>query len=117
MGTNFTMTRGNNVTLSGTATLSGDPYELGGCLLWFTAKYRYTDADLDAVFQKSIGSGITITNPTQGLFTVAILPADTLAVAKARTVLVWDLQVQDGSGKVYTLNSGSIVINPDVTNA
>lgn len=116
MGQNFTMTRGNNVSLSGTATLSGDPYNLGGCSLYFTAKYRFTDDDSAAVFQKSIGNGISITVPTAGLFTVAIVPADTLAVAKARTILVWDLELVDGSGQVYTINSGNLVINPDVTN-
>ena len=116
MGTNFTMTRGDTVSLSGTATLSGDPYDLAGCSLWFTAKNKYTDDDPAAVFQKSIGDGITVTSAAQGLFVVVISPGDTEAVAKSRTILVWDLQLMDGSGNIYTLNSGNLVINPDVTN-
>lgn len=116
MGTNFTMVRGDNVSLSGIATLSGEPYSLALCSLWFTAKYRYTDDDETAVFQKTIGDGITVTNPTAGLFIVEIVPDDTEPVAKARTILVWDLQLMDGSGKIYTLNSGNLIINPDVTN-
>ena len=114
---NFTMTRMDDVSLSGTATLSGSPYALGGCSLWFTAKRKYTDADSAAIFQKSIGSGITVTNPTQGLFVIEIAPADTTAVEKVKTILVWDLQLRDSSGKTYTIASGNLIINPDVTNA
>jgi len=110
------MTRGDNVGFSGNATLEGEPYDLAGCLLYFTAKRQYTDADSAAIFQKSVGSGITITNPTQGLFTVAIAPLDTAALSKVKTILVWDLQLQDGSGKIYTLAQGNLVVNPDVTN-
>jgi hypothetical protein len=114
---NFTMTRMDNVSLSGTATLSGSPYDLGGCSLWFTAKKKYTDADSAAIFQKSIGAGITVTSSTQGLFVVAIATTDTEAVDKVKTILVWDLQLRDSSSKTYTMASGNLIINPDVTNA
>lgn len=113
---NFTMTRGNDVSLSGTATLSGDPYDLSGCSLYFTAKRRFTDDDSAAIFQKSVGSGITITSAAQGLFVVAIGSDDTISVEKVKTILVWDLELHDSAGKIYTIASGNLVINPDVTN-
>lgn len=114
---NLTMTRGDSRTLSGSVTLSGDPYDLAGCSIWFTAKYRYTDADASAVFQKTIGSGITVTNPTQGLITITIDPADTALIAKVKTVLVFDIQIQTSGGSKWSAASGNLVITPDVTNA
>jgi hypothetical protein len=113
---NFTMTRGNNVSLSGTATLSDDPYDLTSCTLYFTAKRKFTDEDSAAIFQKSIGDGITITSAAQGLFVVAIASEDTIALEKVKTILVWDLELHDSSSKIYTIASGNLVVNPDVTN-
>jgi hypothetical protein len=115
---NFSMTRGDSVSWAGTATLSSSPYDLTGILgMSFTAKNKTTDTDANAVFKKTIGDGITVTSAAQGLFTVAILPADTASVSKVKTILVWDLEVVDSGGNVYTLNSGNLVINPDVTSS
>jgi hypothetical protein len=116
MSVNFTMTRGDDVSWACTATLSGDPYDLASCALYFTGKSKFTDDDASAIFQKSIGDGIVVTNPTQGLFTVSLVPGDTTALSKVRTMLVWDLELVDSAGKTYTLNSGNLVVNPDVTN-
>jgi hypothetical protein len=112
---NFTMTRGDTVILSGTTTLGGDPYDLTGATLVFTAKSRYTDADEDAIFQKTEGDGITVVSAAQGLFTVEIEPDDTADVPKVKTVLFWDTQVTDSESKKYTIASGKLIINPDVT--
>lgn len=114
---NFTMTRGDTVILSGTTTLGGDPYDLSGATLLFTAKNRYTDDDADAVFQKSVGDGITVVSAAQGLFTVEIEPDDTADVPKVQTVLFWDTQVVDSESKKYTIASGKLIIKPDVTDA
>jgi uncharacterized protein YbjT (DUF2867 family) len=113
---NFTITRGDDVGWSGTVELSDVAYDLAGCALYFTGKNKYTDADASAIFQKTIGSGITVTNPTQGLFTIALVPADTTAIPKAKTILVWDLQLVNSAGKRYTIASGNLIVNPDVTN-
>ena len=116
MPTNFTITRGDTWSLSGSATLGGDPYDLAGCTLYFTVKYKHTDSEEDAVFQKSTGSGITHTNPTNGLYTVSANPADTTGLTKTRQVLVWDCQLVTAGGAKYTLNYGNLVVLPDVTN-
>jgi hypothetical protein len=115
---NFTMTRGDSATFSGTVTLGGDPYDLSGAAhMWFTAKNKYVDSDEDAVFQKTLDDGITVVSPTAGLYSVAIVPADTEDVPKAKTILVWDVQIEDSEGNIYTMASGKLVINPDVTDA
>ena len=112
---NITMSRGDSVVLSGSLTLGGDPYDLSGASLWFTAKTKHTDADEDAIFQKTVGDGITVVSAAQGLISVAIDPDDTSSLSAVKTQLVWDLQVVDSEGNVYTAASGYLIVNPDVT--
>lgn len=112
---NFTMTRGDTVQFSVVVTLDDVAYDLTDCSLWFTAKYKYTDDDDDAVFQKTLGDGITVTSAPQGLAAIVISPTDTDALSLIKTVLFWDLQLVDDSGNVYTIASGNLIVNPDVT--
>jgi len=113
--TDFTITRGDTVTLNVAATASGAYYPLIGAQVWFTAKYNYSDPDALAVFQKTIGSGIAVTDPVKGLMTMVILPADTAGVASVKVILVYDIQIEDFSGNVYTVASGNLIVVPDVT--
>lgn len=111
------MTRGDDVTLDVTAVDQGQPVDLTGCDLWWTAKLRKLDADAEAVMQKTNepGGGITVTDQLGGIAEVAILPADTEDLASI--ALWWDLQVRDGDDKIRTLASGRLVVNSDVTRA
>ena len=111
--TDLIIFRGNTVSLSVTVTASGSVYNLTGCSLTFTAKIKYTDTS--AVFQKTIGNGITVTTPTSGLVTIVISPSDTLSLSNAKQMLVYDLEAVDGSGNVYTLASGNLIVYPKVT--
>ena len=115
MSVNFAMTRGDTVSFSIAVTLSGAPFDLSSCSLWFTAKNKFTDLDNAAVFQKTIGNGIVVTNAVQGLATVTILPADTNSLSLIKTILFWDLQLKDSSNNIYTINSGNLIVSPDVT--
>jgi hypothetical protein len=115
MSTNLTIYRGRDVSLDIAVTLDSDPYDLTSCSLWFTAKEAYTDDDVDAVFQKEIGSGITVTSAASGLATIAIEPSDTSGLSAVKTVLFWDIKLETDAGKFYTLNEGKLIINPDVT--
>lgn len=111
----FTLYRGDTVELNIVVTASGSAYSLTGRSLWFTAKYAYKDADAAAVFQKTIGNGITVTSASGGLATVKILATDTSSLPSSKTLLVYDLQCKDPSGNIYTLASGNLVFLPDVT--
>jgi hypothetical protein len=115
MSTDFTMTRGDTVNLAAVVTQNGLPYPLTGCQMWFTAKNYYTDPDASAVFQHTIGSGITIIDATKGWAQLVISPADTAPLPASKTLLVWDLEIVDSSGNVFTAASGSILVTPDVT--
>lgn len=110
------MTRGDDVTLDVIATDQGAPVDLTGAGVWWTAKRRHLDADDDAVIRKTVGAGITVTNPAGGLATVDLVPADTAGLGNS-VALWWDLQVKDGAGKVRTLAAGRLVVNADVTRA
>lgn len=109
------MYRGDTVTLNIVVSASGAVFPLTGCQMWFTAKWTYADPDISAIFQKIIGSGITITNPILGMATVVISPTDTSGLPPSKILLVWDCQVEDASGNVFTVASGNLIITPDVT--
>ncbi len=113
--TDFTITRGDTIGLNVAVSAGGTVYPLVGVKMWFTAKNSYNDPDSSAVFQKTIGSGIVITNTTLGLATVTIDPTDTYGLPSSKTLLVYDLQVEDASGNVYTVASGNLIVLPDVT--
>lgn len=117
MSINFTMTRGDSASFSVSVTLGGVPFDLSSCSLWFTAKNKFTDPDVNAIFQKTIGNGIIVTNGVQGLATINLLPADTSVLGLIKTILFWDLQLKDSLNNIYTINSGNLIVSPDVTQA
>lgn len=110
----FTIYRGDTVALNITITASGLAYNLTGKTMWFTAKTSYSQAD-PGVFQKKIGSGITVTSAVDGRAQIVIAAADTNTLGNSKTLLVYDCQVKDASGNIYTVASGNLIIVPDVT--
>ena len=96
---------------------------LTGYSAWFTAKRDPSDADTGAVFQKTITSGgIQITTAgnatTPGVLTTTVVPADTDTLPTGYAVLlVYDVKVKDTSGVETTVDSGTILVATDVTNA
>lgn len=111
----FQITKGDTPTFNVAVTQGGSVFSLVGCSMWFTAKYAYRDLDAAAVFQKTIGAGITVTNAALGLATVTLAAIDTSPLAAVKVLLVWDLQVRTAGGKTYTVSSGNLIVFPDVT--
>jgi hypothetical protein len=109
--------RGDSKVLTVSVTRNNAPYDLTGHTLRFTAKYRYSDPDSQAVFQltSAPGGGITVTNATGGQARIEIEPVHTASLPPVRTRLVYDLQLTDGGGGVYTVDIGELVVAPDVT--
>lgn len=112
----FTIYRGDTVSLNITITASGEAYNLTGKSMWFTAKTSYAVAD-PGTFQKTIGNGITIVSAANGRATIVISPSDTNSLGNSKTALVYDVQVKDASGNIYTVASGNLIVVPDVTRA
>lgn len=84
--------------------------------IYMTAKSSARQADVDAVFQKSVGNGITVSDGPAGLFTVKLAASDTEGIY-APAYLVWDIQYINGGGDIYTLMDGTLLVKPDVTRA
>jgi len=107
--------RGDTQTFDIAATEpDGDPFDLTDVELQFTVKRGFDDSDADAVFSKTIGSGITLdADPATGLATL-VVDGDDTSDLMAPASLVWDLQADDGE-VVTTLAVGTLRVEPDVT--
>lgn len=111
----FQITRGDTPTFNIAVALAGAPYSLVGCSIWFTAKWAYRDLDAAAVFQKTIGSGITVTNAPLGLATATLVAGDTSFLSAVKILLVYDIQVRTAGGLTFTVARGNLIVIPDVT--
>jgi hypothetical protein len=113
--TDISVKRGDNETLDlvVTDTDTGDPLDLTGVSLWLTVKVQVNDPDSLAVIQKTVGSGITITDAAAGEASVSISPADT-APFPSSWEGVYDVQLKS-AGSVRTVVSGAFTITGDVT--
>lgn len=111
----FIIYRGDTPTFNVAVTWGGEVFPLTGCSMWFTAKYAYADDDADAVFQKTIGDGITVTNAGCGEAEITLSSSDTSSLSSSKVMLVYDLQIRNAEGKIYTVAYGNIVVLPDVT--
>jgi hypothetical protein len=110
----LTMVRGDTYSFDIAVLQNGAPFNLTGCTLLFTAKYNVRDAS--PFFQRSsVTGGITVTNATGGLATVAFTPSNTTPLALHIYDLPYDIQVTDGSGNIYTPIRGILRVLPDVT--
>lgn len=110
---NLEMYRANTKRWGLTVTTNGIAENLTGGLLFFTAKS--SPAAADNILQKSIGSGITVTDALGGLATVKLDPADTVGLPDKPTKLSYDVEYQNASGEIYTIASGALTVFPDVT--
>ena len=70
-------------------TLGGNPFDLTGAGLWFTAKT--SPAATAVVFQKTLGAGITVTAPASGIGLIQLEPGDTSGLASRQVQLYFDL--------------------------
>ena len=115
----LTMLRGDTKTLPFTATRNSAVLDLDDAKVWFTVKRSVADEDEDAFLQKTEAEGIEILDEDEGTLVVTIDAEDTdgLEIRGAGKTLYWDLQVKMGTGEVDTIDSGTLVITPDVTRA
>lgn len=114
---NLKMYRGDTAEFRVTALdIDGNPLDITGAQAWFTAKRSTTDDDVSAVFQKTVGDGITITDAPGGIMLVRLSESDTSSVTK-KEYLQYDLQVKDTGNGVWTVARGSLLVEADVTRA
>jgi hypothetical protein len=102
------------------------PVNITGWRMWFTAKYQVNDPDNTAVAQVTsdptsvpAGGGIVFTQPLQGSAEITMPPLATYTFPDGPVVLVYDVQVKtnDSTPRIFTVESGTLTVNPDVTRA
>ncbi len=113
----YTMVRGDTKAFAVTALNKATqvPIDLTGAEIKFTCKEHESDADNEAIIQKTSTppNGIVITAPTEGKFDVTIAPEDTDGVCAEK--YQYDIQIKLSTGAVYTPIKGNLDIVEDVT--
>lgn len=76
----------------------GEPVDITGYSIWFTAKHKKTDAD-PGEFQLTVGTGITISNQVtnKGQALISPPPSATSDMT-AEAELLYDVQIQAPAG-------------------
>lgn len=113
----LSMYRGDNSTIILNVSQGGGEFDLTDCSMWFTVKENKSDADESAVMMLETGTdAITFTNAAAGEAAIEIVPGDTydLSVSGTKTLL-YDIQLKTPAGKVYTIDTGTLVILEDLT--
>lgn len=96
------------------------PQNITGWEAWFTAKEHYAVPDVQATIR--LGTtlplvGIVITSPFEGKMEIVVPPSATVNAPDTPLCLVYDVQVKDGAGRIFTVELGTLTIRPDVTRA
>lgn len=97
----------------------GNPLNITGFAIWFTAKRLIADPD-PGVFQQTIANAkVVVTNGALGLGYVRIDPANTATLPDAATDLLWDLQIKSTAADtpITTVVRGTLTVVPDITRA
>jgi hypothetical protein len=103
---NFSFYKGEDVTITDTMSPATN---ITGWSLQFTVRKNFGDAT--ALITKTIGSGITVTDLTNGIFKIAVANADTSGLTPG--AYVYDVERTD-SGNRTVLTTGYLNILPEV---
>lgn len=121
MGT-YAMKRGDTFKLPDiyAKTSTGVTINLTGAKVWFTVKRAHAQFDTAAVHRADTtdGSGhVTIADAASGRITAKMPAIATVGFADGKQGLVYDVQVKDSAGDIFTVDEGTITVTPDVTRA
>ncbi len=109
-GVTIDMVRNDNRTFTLTFTdANGAAIDITGYTCFFTVKAAMADLDAAAKISKT---WTTHSDPTNGITTFALVPADTTALSG---MYYFDIQVKDLSSKIYTPMIGYFNVIEDVT--
>lgn len=121
--THLTLKKGDTHHLEVVVTRENDlgvdvPVNLTGSKLWFTAKNKVSDTDVQAVIRKGTAnttlSGVDITDAPNGEALITLQPADT-AIGNGTVFLHWDLQLKETDNTITTINAGRLALSDQVT--
>ena len=105
---------GTTLPLRFTITTAGVAEDISAWTdLRFTGKTSLAQADTSALFQLTIGSGLTIVNGPGGILDARIPPSVTLAITK--TTRVYAEFQSDEASDTWVPHTGFIIVHPSVT--
>lgn len=113
---NITMERGDDVPIRAVVKVGTTVENITGCSMRFMVKSKLVDDNADAIISLSVGSGIVLTDATNGVATATIPRADTEELnltSSANKTYKWEWEYTNG-GLRTTIGKGDLVIVPDV---
>lgn len=113
--TTLRMFRGDDRTWNLAFTKDGVAQNITGWSIWVTGKVAYTSDDTVKVFQKTVGSGVTVVNAAGGLATFTLSASDTNSLGNERVTLKCDVQVKDSSNNIVTTQIFDLIVDPEAT--
>jgi len=105
----LTMARGDDRTII--FTFDADTEFEDGDTVWLTVKRSAGDPDSAAVVQAASPDDVTLTATTAA----AAIPASATSGLLYLARLVYDWQIRTAAGLVHTLDTGVLIVSPDVT--
>ena len=111
------ITRGDDVQLNTAITYADNatPYNLAAVQgITFTVRLDYGG---QKIIEKTVGSGIVVTDGPAGLISVFLEPADTQSLPSTVCRLPYDIEIIDQTGRTFTTEIGRLRVNPDVSYA
>lgn len=107
-------TRGDTSTFTVTITTDGTtPIDVTGFTFLFTVDLNPDPLDsADNLFQLSVGSGITLSDPTNGVITLGITEVQ---ADQTPDVYFYDLQMTDTGSLITTILKGEYEVVQDIT--
>ena len=100
------------------------PFDLTGAKVWSTLKVQLSDTDAAALSQVStagpppgpgVPGGVVVTDAPNGRVLVQHPQSATLGLPAAVQRLYVDVQVLDALGRTWTVDWGTVTVEPDVT--
>jgi len=107
--TNLEIFRRDTPTFTITVLNDGVAVDITGYTLFFTAKNKKSDTDLQAIIKKDV---TVLSDPTHGIAEITLDKTDTDITGKD---YFYDIQIVSGDGDVTTLFWGVLTVIEDVT--
>ncbi|SRR6266496_673093 len=106
--------RGDTASLELQALVGGQPINLTGLTVQFTARYDPGGSEV-AISKSTATSGIIVTDAANGWLRVTIEAADTEALPNRPLFLYFDVEVSDMVGHRFTVEMGVLEYRSDIS--
>jgi hypothetical protein len=109
----LTILRGDTYLARLTISRDGAAADLTGATLKMMIKPDAMTLDANATLSLTTSAGLTVIDALSGIVDVELTPAQTDDL-KPGKIYVWDFQVRESGGRVFTACGGTVKISTDV---